>query len=230
MSTNQIIDDTCKSDDEEKEEDDEKEENLCKIKKRRKTKNLKKQKPNAEERVIIKQERRQIRQYKKTMRTYILTSRFNTETRTQNEIYRKIKWANGCIYCAPDHVSNEIPIESKIIVLEMDNDNNTIFGIGMLLNKPFHNKHAVYGDNNYNRYSYVGKYRIKREELTAHQEAVFKALDILCFKGNEHMKRGQGLKAFPAKLLMNCKSVIDLPKYINNMFRIRFSEAKGGTK
>jgi hypothetical protein len=186
----------------------------------------KKPKPNTEEAAKQnqekKQEKRQIRQFKKTMRTYLLTSRFNTETRAQNEIYRNIKWPNGCIYCSPEHVSHDIPIESKMIVLEMDNDKNTIFGVGMLLNKPFHNKHSVYADENYNRYSYIGKYRIKREELNEQQEAVFKALDILCFKGNEHMKRGHGLKSFPAKLLMNCSSIIDLPKFIEQMFKTRF--------
>ena len=106
----------------------------------------------------------------------------------------------------------------------MDNDKNTIFAAGMLLNKPFFNKHSVYTDDNYNRYSYIGKYRIKRDELTEQEEAVFKALDILCFKGNDHMKRGHGLKAFPTKLLMNCSTVINMTNYIEYMFKRRFSK------
>lgn len=171
-----------------------------------------------------KQENINIRNYKLTIKTHLLTSRFNTETIEQNEKYRNNKWSNGCLYCSPEEISQKIPINSKLIVLEMNNDANKIFGVGMLTNKPFFNKHSVYNDENYNRYTYIGKYRIKREDLTEKEEAVFKALDILCFKGNEHMKRGHGLKAFPIKLLMNCSKTFEITPFIENMFKIRFSK------
>jgi hypothetical protein len=173
-----------------------------------------------------KQENINIRSYKSTLRTYLLTSRFNTETRKQNEYYRNKKWPNGCLYCSPEQISQNIPIDAKIIILEMDNDINQIFGIGMLTNKSFFNKYSVYEDDNYNRYSYIGKYRIKREDLTEKEEAVLKALDILCFKGNHHMKRGHGLKAFPIKLLMNCSTTLEITPFIENMFKTRFSHNK----
>lgn len=171
-----------------------------------------------------KEENIKIRNYKLTIQTHLLTSRFNTETIEQNEKYRNNKWSNGCLYCSPEEISQKIPINSKLIVLEMNNDANKIFGVGMLTNKPFFNKHSVYNDENYNRYTYIGKYRIKREDLTEKEEAVFKALDILCFKGNEHMKRGHGLKAFPIKLLMNCSKTFEITPFIENMFKIRFSK------
>lgn len=171
-----------------------------------------------------RKENKNIRDYKKTIRTHLLTSRFNTETRQQNELYRNEKWQNGCFYCTPEKISQNIPIDSKIIVLEMDNDKNQIFGVGMLTNKPFFNKYSVYTDENYNRYNYIGKYRIKREDLNPKEEAIFKALDILCFKGNEHMKRGHGLKTFPIKLLMNCKNTLDITAFIESMFKNRFSK------
>jgi hypothetical protein len=170
-----------------------------------------------------KNENIKIRNYKSTVRTHLLTSRFNTETRKQNEVYRSEKWPNGCLYCSPEQISQHIPINAKIIVLEMDNDINQIFGVGLLKNKPFFNKHSVYEDENYNRYSYVGKYRITREELNNTEEAVFKALDILCFKGNTHMKRGHGLKTFPTKLLMNCSNTFDITPFLEDMFKTRFS-------
>jgi hypothetical protein len=173
-----------------------------------------------------KNENIKIRNYKSTVRTHLLTSRFNTETRKQNEIYRNEKWPNGCIYCSPEQISHHIPINSKIIVLEMDNDMNQIFGIGLLVNKPFFNKYYIYADENYNRYNYIGKYRIKREDLNTTEEAVFKALDILCFKGNEHMKRGHGIKAFPTKLLMNCSDTFEITPFIEDMFKTRFSKVK----
>jgi hypothetical protein len=171
-----------------------------------------------------RQENIKIRHYKSTLRTHLLTSRFNTETRKQNELYRNEKWPNGCLYCSPEQISQKIPIDAKIIVLEMDNDTNKIFGIGLLTNKPFFNKYSIYTDENYNRYNYIGKYRIKREDLTEKEEPVFKALDILCFTGNEHMKRGHGLKAFPMKLLMNCSNTLEITTFIENMFKTRFSK------
>jgi hypothetical protein len=171
-----------------------------------------------------RQENIKIRNFKSTVRTHLLTSRFNTETRKQNEIYRNEKWPNGCVYCSPEQISQNIPMDAKIIVLEMDNDTNKIFGIGLLTNKPFFNKYSVYEDDNYNRYSYIGKYRIKREDLNTTEEPVFKALDILCFTGNEHMKRGHGLKAFPTKLLMNCNTTFEITPFIENMFKTRFSK------
>jgi hypothetical protein len=173
---------------------------------------------------LKKEENHKIRQFKKTIKTHLLTSRFNTKTIAQNDTYRKKKWANGCLYCSPEQICNQIPIDAKIIVLEMDNDKNRIFGIGLLLNRPYFNKHTVYDDYNYNRYNYIGKYRIKREELNIEEESVLKALDILCFTGNEHSKRGHGLKSFPIKLLMNCKNVFDITDYIENMFKTRFVE------
>ena len=112
------------------------------------------------------------------------------------------------------------------MVLEMNNDTNTIMAVGLCVNKPFVEKYSVYQESNYNRFSYVGKYRIERTNLDSTEEAVFKALDILCFTGNEHMKRGHGLKQFPVKLLYNCRNILDIPSFIENMFKIRFSKKK----
>jgi hypothetical protein len=164
-----------------------------------------------------------IRSFKSRQRVFILTSRFNTHTKEENQRFREKSWPNGCLYCSPNEVSQNIPLSSKLIVLEMNNDTNQIFAIGMCANKAIPNKYKVYENQNYNRYNYIGKNRIIRADFNPTEEAVFKALDQLCFYGNEHMKRGHGLKAFPAKLLMNCASVLDIPKFLENMFSSRFS-------
>lgn len=165
-----------------------------------------------------KKELSDIKLYRSQQRSYLMTARFNTDTKKQNEAYRMKKWPNGCIYCAPDLVRLDIPLKSKLLVLEMDNDANRIFGVGMCANKALANKYNVYENSNYNRYNYLGKHRIRREEFDAEEEAVFKALDQLCFYGHEHMKRGQGLKAFPLILLINCMKVLDIVEFIDNMF------------
>ena len=48
---------------------------------------------------------------------------------------------------------------------------------------------------------FVGKHRIDRNDMDEMEERVMKALDIICFKGNHHMKRGHGLLSFPHVLL-----------------------------
>jgi hypothetical protein len=53
------------------------------------------------------------------------------------------------------------------------------------------------------------------------EERIMKAFDILCFKGNRHMKRGHGLKSFPIEMLYNCSKELDLVEYITNMFKTR---------
>jgi hypothetical protein len=170
-----------------------------------------------------KEERIQIKVYKSEQSIYVMTSRFNTKTIEENQIFRETSWPNGCVYCTPGEVSKSVPYLAKMIVLEMDNDKNRIFAVGKCLNKPIPNKYKVYNEQNYNRYNFIGKTRILREDMNPIEEAVLKALDQLCFRGNTHMKRGQGLRAFPTKLLINCKNVLDIPVFLENMFMSRFS-------
>ena len=179
-----------------------------------------------EKRLQKKIEAHNIREYKKEQKLVVMTSRFNNNTLLENKRFREKSWKNGCVYCSPEKVSEQISIHSTLLVLEMNNDTNKIVGIGMCANKPFINRYGIYSNDNYNLYNYVGKYRIQREDLNREEEAVFKALDILCFRGNEHMKRGHGIKAFPTKLILNCMPVIHIPKYIECMFMNRFSKQK----
>tara|TARA_B110000967_G_C18897903_1_gene572139 strand:- start:3059 stop:3607 length:549 start_codon:yes stop_codon:yes gene_type:complete len=169
-------------------------------------------------------ERIQINDYKRQQRNHLLTSRFNDETWSENEAYRKKNNNRGCIYCAPDPISNEIPSETIMFILEMNNDRNQIMGIGMVRNRPYVNKYKVYGNGNYNRYVFTGKERVDRKEMTESEEEVMQAFDILCFTGRQHMKRGQGLKRFPTKILYRCNARIDLVDFIRNMFKERMTE------
>jgi hypothetical protein len=171
---------------------------------------------------LLENERRCIAKYRKTFKNFLLTSRFNERTRYENEQYRiKKNLEKGCMYCTPEMVCRDIPKEANMMVLEMNNDTNQIMAIGLLKNTPVFEKYRVYQETNYNRFSYVGKCRIQRETMTEEEEEIMKALDQLCFKGNQHMKRGHGLKAFPVKILWRCKRVFDIIGFIENMFRRR---------
>jgi len=166
--------------------------------------------------------------YRKEFRTFLLTTRFTTSTWNENIHYRNNNKKIGCVYCSPQQITSYIPIESVIFMLEMNNDTNKILGIGMLRNHPFLNKYNVYLNGNYNRYSYVGKNRIDRSEMTEVEEEIMKFFDIICFSGNKHMKRGQGLQSFPVDIIYRCKKKIDLVDFINEMFKRRMVKTEDG--
>jgi len=171
--------------------------------------------------------KKRVKEYQKSLKNHILTSRFNNFTWEENRRFVARNDKVGCIYCTPSPLSNIIPTEMKVFILEMNNDTNKIMGIGLVNNHPKVQKYNVYSNNNYNRYSYIGKHRIDRKEMTEDEEKVMKVFDILCFKGNKHMKRGQGLKLFPVELLFNINSHMehmDLVNYVKEMFKSRIEK------
>jgi hypothetical protein len=172
-----------------------------------------------------KQTRQILSEYKKQLRHFLVTSRFNNSTWEENQRFRdKLKDKIGCIYCSPDRISEQIPLDTIVFVLEMNNDTNQIMGIGMIRNHPKINRYQVYENGNYNRYNYMGKYRVDRAEMVSEEEQLLLAvLDTLCFKGNKHMKRGQGLKCFPIEILYRCKQKFDLLETICKIFKERIN-------
>jgi hypothetical protein len=166
--------------------------------------------------------------YKRGLTQFIMTSRFNNNTWSENQQFRqniKTKDSNKiCIYCAPEKVAQYIPVESYMFVLEMNNDTNKIMGVGLVRNHPICNKMNVYKNGNYNRYVYSSNRRIDRTEMTEKEETIMKVFDILCFTGNRHMKRGQGLKAFPIDMIYKCRTIMDLVTFMGDMFKLRSKE------
>ena len=160
--------------------------------------------------------------YKNSQKVSLLATIFTNDTLKENEEFRKEKKI-GCVYCSPDPIKRDIAINSILLVLEMNNSINKIIGIGMLKNHPICNKYKVYKKENYNRYVFLGKTRISREDMSEEEEEIMKIFDLLCFKGNKHMKRIRGLKSFPMETLYNILegSGVDLIKRISEMFKIR---------
>ena len=168
--------------------------------------------------------RKRITEFKRVFRHFLLTSRFNNHTWSENSSFRQKYKNHGCVYCSPDLISASIPPNAIMFILEMNNDTNRILGVGMVRNHPFINRYTVYDNRNYNRYMFSGKTRIDRSEMTPEEERVFTAFDILCFTGNKHMKRGQGLKSFPADILYRCLPRLDLLQFIADMFKCRLQK------
>jgi hypothetical protein len=163
----------------------------------------------------------QLQLYRQSQRSFIVTSRFNTKTWQENETFRKTHPNIKCIYGAPDPIKRDIPIDTSLFVLEMNNDTNKIVGIGKIENRPSRTNYRIYSDGNYNRFKYVGNQHISREEMTEEEDEIMQVFDILCFKGNRHMKRGQGLKAFPIETLFKCSRRMDLVQFVATMFEKR---------
>ena len=176
--------------------------------------------------LIEKLFKRHILDYKKNLRQYLLTSRFTNVTWNENDNYRSTRQNMKCVYCSPGPISCTIPNDSIMFILEMNNDTNKIIGVGMVRNHPILNKYTVYSEGNYNRYVFIGKNRIDRSQMSDEEERIMKVFDILCFTGNKHMKRGQGLKLFPIEMLYRCSERLDLVEFICEMFKTRIINVK----
>jgi hypothetical protein len=164
----------------------------------------------------------EIVQYQYSKKGVLATTRFSQDTWNENCAYLKTQPNLGCIYPVPEPNGQHIPVESHLFILEMNNTQNRIMGIGLVKNKPIYNKYRVYTTQKYNEFAYVGKYRIDRSQMNEMEERIMKFFDIFCFKGSRHLKRLLGVKAFPSDILYKCRNIMDLVDFIATMFKSRF--------
>jgi len=166
------------------------------------------------------------RSFQKSMTKFVCTTRFNNITWEENRKYTKDHKVAHCIYGSPYLLKKNIPDDSIVFVLEMNNDENKIMGVGLIRNHPICGKHRIYKNGNYNRYAYIGSMRISRENMNSEEEKIMKAFDILCFKGDKHMKRGSGITCFPDEILFRCMNIVNLVEFISSMFKKRMMSSK----
>lgn len=149
----------------------------------------------------------------------IVSTRFNNDTWKENEEYREKNNFNGCSYGAPYTMSQKIPLCSLVFVVEMNNSLNKIMGIGLVRNKVLHDKKCmIHYDRNYNRYIYQGKYRVSREDIERIYPRLTEIIDVVCFKGYTHLKRGIGFTSISDKILREKCNGIDLKNEIKQLF------------
>lgn len=170
--------------------------------------------------------RKKIRNFCNERKNYIVTTRFNNKTFQENACYRRKSDKYKCIYCAPEPITQKIPYDSVLFVIEMNNELNKIMGVGLVRNHPRVNKFSIYENKGYCRYTYVGSTRIDRTDMDEDEEEIMELLDLFCFKGNKHMKRGQGIRSFPVEILFELQheDSIDIHKLISEMFKKRFKK------
>ena len=151
-----------------------------------------------------------------------MTSRFDSDTWVENMQYRMLSPNVGCIYCSPVEISKQVLPDFAMMVLEMNNSENRIMGIGLVRNRPIYGgKYAVYDRMMFNRCVYIGKMRIDRADMTPEEDEMMRFFDTVCFRGVHHMKRGIGITAFPIEILYKCMAVFDLMEFLRGMFKAR---------
>jgi hypothetical protein len=91
--------------------------------------------------------------------------------------------------------------------------------------------YKVHEQGNTNRYIYIGKYYMSREQMCMYNERLVHTLDECLFKGKTHSKRGSGLSLFPEKIAKSYLSHdFDIKKEIRNMFLQHFRDPSNPSK
>lgn len=148
----------------------------------------------------------------------ICTTRFNNHTIEENNTYKSLH-DNKCIYGTSIPIKDDIPINSLLYVIEMNNEENKITGIGQIINKRITDKkHKIYSDYDYNRYIYTGKRYINKNMITdKFNKTLIYVLEQLLFKGSRHSKRAQGITELP-NWIINNRYKFNFIKCFNELF------------
>lgn len=195
-------------------------------------KTVKTKKPRKSEASSLSRLSPEMKYFSSSLKGILATMRFNTELWTQNKTHRTmLKTQCKTIYACPIAIPQAFPLDSAVFVLEMNNDENKIMGIGM-----FHNREDVsyrsismYNDVNNNRYVYLGCWRIDVEDMDAEEKEIIRFLEGICFHGKSHLKIGMYLSIvrFPVSILYQYVDTIHIHDYIRGMFNKRIQEMKG---
>jgi hypothetical protein len=130
----------------------------------------------------------------------LVSTRFNDSTWSQNQAYRAKH--KCCCYSAPAPMSPKILNDSLVLVVEMNNTQNRVEGVGLIRNSPLLDRYyKTYDYFDYNRYFYKSSYHVSREKLLEYNARLVGVLDYILFKEKTHMKRGSGFTTIPTKLL-----------------------------
>ena len=134
---------------------------------------------------------------------YIAATRFNNETYASNMSYRK-KSGDPVIYGSSIQIQVKYDPGSLIFVIEMNNEENRIEGIGLIRNTLVTDKrHNIYSNNDYNRFIYRGDYWLSRKQLEEIDAELVEICDLVLFKGKSHLKRQSGISVLTKQLFTN---------------------------
>jgi hypothetical protein len=144
-------------------------------------------------------------------------TRFNTETWMQYARFTE-NHETG-YYTAPKQITRKTPLHKTIIVLEMNNDSNTIMGIGIVKNYCEPARARIYEDKNFNRYTYKHRApRIDRSQLNMEECLLLRYFESVCFRGSRHLKRGAGITIMPTRIIEHCLKFVNIFDSFKKMF------------
>jgi hypothetical protein len=150
---------------------------------------------------------------------HLACTRFNCATYAQNSMYRTIN-SEVVIYGSTLKIRETYNVDSPIFVVEMNNDNNKIEGIGLIRNAlVYDKKHKIYENPEYNRYIYRGKYWLSRDQLLSVDHELVDAFDTVLFKGKSHLKCRLGITVITDRLFVHWNyELADLKERVKQAF------------
>jgi len=161
---------------------------------------------------------------------YIAVTRFNATTFAENYSFN-VGMNNGSwAYNTPVTLKQKYDNDSTFVLLEMNNTTNKIMGMSIINHLYATHKYRMYGDDNYNRFCYFGKFRIDCAQFDETENAeIISHLENICFKGKRHLKRGQGIHVLSNKNVNTylCEQEdVNLLVPIQHMFLKRFGKVE----
>ena len=154
----------------------------------------------------------------------VCLTRYNSQTWGERSAWLAANPDYACSYKAPVAIKSNIPYEAPLFVLEMNNDTNRIMGVGYIVNEIRADRsYRVYAEQNYNRYTYLGRQRVDRAVMMRSKAsaAVIETLERLLFYGARHAKRGQGIHELPAHIRNYPDALATLRGFISRQFSSR---------
>ncbi len=148
-----------------------------------------------------------------------MTTRFNEATWNENSRHRQ-ESSKACVYCSPSPLA--VPLNSLMMVIEMNNTTNKIEGIGLVRNScRLDLCFNVYNEGDFNRYVFRGDHHLSRDELSFDLVSL---LEHILFVGKSHYKRGRSITSVGDKFFKKCQEIGDIKADIEtiemNMNRI----------
>ena len=150
---------------------------------------------------------------------YLACTRFNNDTYAENTNYRN-KHNEIAIYGTTLKIRNIYNVGTLIFIVEMNNEQNKIEGIGLIKNLLVCDKrHKIYDNDEYNRYIYKGKYWLSRTQINNVNEKITEIFENILFKGKSHLKCRMGITIITERLFVHWDYDLQILKnMVKNIF------------
>ena len=144
-------------------------------------------------------------------------------TRFSDSTWQEFAKSGARRYSVSTPIAKSVPSDGNCIVIEMNNTENRIMGIGFIKNYIRPQKVHIHDNHHYNRYNYRCERRIYRDNMTIEEDEIMCRLESHCFYGKTNLKRPAGITLFPAWFLyaIHIEFGIDVTPLIANMFNTR---------